>query len=211
MELASGTFPQPTWILGNSSIAQGLCTQHDPSIPYYSWRSREKRQERISVMWVPLGGWVRSWHQGWFTAYNALFTQTSINERQWQLQQILHINITFVGLGASKGWQGGKAVRHLWKMAALCRTVPLSHPRSADAVTFHVWKGFDILFSSLDLLVPHSSPSNTSEELRAACREWAEEIVKPHHNRTTSHIHHPAPHKMFLMMLFANTFIESQT
>lgn len=97
----------------------------------------------------------------------------------------------------------GRQSDNPWKMAALCRTVPLSHPRAADAVTFHVWKGFDILFSSLDLEVPHSSPSNTSEELRAACREWAEEIVKPHHNRTTSHIHHPAPHKMFLMMLFA--------
>lgn len=103
----------------------------------------------------------------------------------------------------------GRQSDNLWKMSAICRIVPLSHPRSVDVVTFHVWKGFDILFSSLELLVPHSSPSNASEELREGCRERPVEIVKPHHNRTTSHIHHPAPHKVFLTMLFANTFIES--
>lgn len=103
----------------------------------------------------------------------------------------------------------GRQSDNLRKMSALCRIVPLSHLRSADVVTFHVWKGFDILFSALDLLVPHSSPSNTSEELREGCRERPVEIVKPHHDRIRSHIHHPAPHKMFLMMPFANTFIES--
>lgn len=63
------------------------------------------------MCWVPLGGWVRNSHHCWFSAHDTMFSQTFINEREWQLQQILHINITFLGLGATKGYQGGKAAR----------------------------------------------------------------------------------------------------
>lgn len=70
---------------------------------------KKMTKKRISVMcWVPLGGWVGSSHHCWFAAYKAMFSQTSINEREWQLQQILHINIRFLRLGASKGWRGGR-------------------------------------------------------------------------------------------------------
>lgn len=186
-----------------------FCTQHDPNIPYYSGRSREKRpKKRISVMcWVPLGGWVRSSHQAWLTAHNALFSQTFIKEREWQLQQILHINVTFLGLGASKGWWGGKAVRQPMENGSSAELSPSAIPAQP-----HSMSGKVLTFCSLPWIFWFLIPVP-----QTLLKSWEQpagnglEIVKPHHNRTTSHIHHPAAHKMFLMMLFANTLIEFQT